>query len=169
MELKKRIQESFIAAMKAKDETAKSALSGLKAKITEAEKEKNNTDLSEDETIKIIVKAIKQRRESQKIFEQAGRPELAKKECDESCVLEAFMPKQMSDQEICDSLIEIMKSFPDVITNPMALQGKTIGEFNKKFGGRADLGKVKEILGKLLYSKFALCLMAIAYNLCYKL
>ena len=105
--LKETIQESFIVAMKAKDETAKSAISGVKAKITEAEKANGNKDLSDPEVIKVIAKAIKQRRESQEIYEKAGRGELAKKECDEACVLESFMPKQMSPQEITDSLIEI--------------------------------------------------------------
>ncbi len=136
--------------MKAKDENAKSALSGIKAKITEAEKANGNKELSEDETVKVISKAIKQRRESQEIYEKAGRVELAKKECDEAGVLESFMPKQMSPQEIKDALIEIMQGFPGVITNPNALQGKTIGEFNKKYTGRADIGTVKMLLSNLV-------------------
>ena len=148
--LKETIQESFVVAMKAKDETSKSAISGVKAKITEAEKANGNKDLSDPEVIKVIAKAIKQRRESQEIYEKAGRGELAKKECDEACVLESFMPKQMSPQEITDSLIEIMQGFSGVVTNPNALMGKTIGEFNKKYTGRADIGTVKMLLSNLV-------------------
>lgn len=150
MTLKEQIQKDFVVAMKAKDENAKSALSSLKAKITEAEKAGFSQNLNDEEVVKVLVKAIKQREESQKIFEDAGRDELARKECDEACVLRKYMPAQMSDQEISESLIEIMQSFSGVITNPNALQGKTIGEFNKRFNGRADLGKVKHLLEKLL-------------------
>lgn len=150
MTLKEKIQKDFVVAMKAKDEITKSALSSLKAKITEAEKASYSENLSDEEVVKVLVKSIKQREESQKIFEDAGRDELARKECDEACVLRKYMPDQMSDQEISESLIEIMQGLEGVVTNPNSLQGKTIGEFNKRFNGRADLGKVKHLLEKLL-------------------
>lgn len=148
--MKKKIQEAFVNAMKAKDDVAKSALSSLKAAITLAEKVDGVTDLSEDEIYKIVNKAIKQREESQKIYEDAGRDELARKECDESNVLRMFLPKQMTPNEIGQALTEIMQSFPDTITNPNVLIGKSIGEFNKKYQGRADVGVVKEIATKLI-------------------
>ena len=148
--MKKKIQEAFVNAMKAKDDVAKSALSSLKSAITLAEKVDGVTDLSEDEIYKIVNKAIKQREESQKIYEDAGRDELARKECDEANVLRMFLPKQMTPNEIGQALTEIMQSFPDTITNPNVLIGKSIGEFNKKYQGRADVGVVKEIATKLI-------------------
>lgn len=148
--MKKKIQEAFVNAMKAKDDVAKSALSSLKAAITLAEKVDGVTDLSEDEIYKIVNKAIKQREESQKIYEDAGRDELARKECDEANVLRMFLPKQMTPNEIGQALTEIMQSFPDTITNPNVLIGKSIGEFNKKYQGRADVGVVKEMATKLI-------------------
>ncbi len=148
--LKEIIQERFIIAMKAKDGSAKSAISGIKAKITEAEKANGNKDLSDSEVIRVISKSIKQRRESQEIYEKAGREELARKECDEAFVLESFMPKQMSPQEITNALIEIIQEFSGVVTNPNALTGKTIGEFNKRYTGRADVGTVKMLLSNLV-------------------
>lgn len=150
MELKIKIQADFITAMKAKDEVAKTALSGIKAKITEAEKANGNKELSDDEIVKVLSKAIKQREESYKIFEDAGRSDMAHKEASEAAVLRNYMPSQMTPQEIGNALTEIMQSFAGVITNPMALQGKTIGEFNKRYNGRADIGTVKEILTKLI-------------------
>lgn len=150
MTLKEKIQKDFVVAMKAKDENAKSALSSLKAKITEAEKASYSENLSDEEVVKVLVKSIKQREESQKIFEDAGRDELAHKECDEACVLRKYMPAQMSDQEISESLIEIMQGLAGVVTNPNALRGKTIGEFNKRFSGRAELDTVKHLLAQLL-------------------
>jgi len=64
MKLKETIQKDFIEAMKAKDVNAKAALSSLKSKITEAEKAKSNTELSEAEVIKVLTSAIKQRKQS---------------------------------------------------------------------------------------------------------
>ena len=149
MNIKGRIQENFITAMKAKDEIAKSALSGIKAKITEAEKSINNQELSDAEVVKVLTKAIKQRRESQEIYEKAGRPELARKEADEACVLEMFMPARMTEDEIQSAVMEIVASHPPaVLNNPNALVGKTMGEFNKKYSGRADASTVMEIIKK---------------------
>ncbi len=150
MTIKERIQQDFILAMKAKDENAKSALSGVKSKITEAEKAKSNEALTDDEVIKVLTKAIKQREESQKIYEEAGREELARKECDEACVLYRYMPAKMTQKEISDALAEIVQGFSGVITNPAALQGKTIGEFNKRYNGRADISDIKEALTKII-------------------
>ena len=63
MTLKEQIQKDFVVAMKAKDENAKSALSSLKAKITEAEKAGFSQNLNDEEVVKVLVKAIKQREE----------------------------------------------------------------------------------------------------------
>ena len=148
MKLKNRIQNDFITAMKAKDEIAKMALSGIKAKITEAEKVNGNTELSEDELIKVINKAIKQREESQKIYEDAGRVDMARKEADEACVLRAYMPSQMSESEIEDEVKKIMAVI-DAGGNRNKLIGQTMGTFNKNFQGRADASIVKNIIEKL--------------------
>lgn len=148
MKLKERIQNDFITAMKAKDEVSKAALSGIKAKITEAEKANGNTELSEDELIKVINKAIKQREESQKIYEDAGREDMALKEADEACVLRAYMPSQMSEAEIEDEVKKIM-SVIDAGGNRNKLVGQTMGTFNKNFQGRADATVVRGIIEKL--------------------
>jgi uncharacterized protein YqeY len=150
MTIKEQIQNDFIVAMKAKDENAKTALSNIKAAITHAEKSERIENLTDDGVIKVLSKAIKQREESQKIYESAGRNDLARKECDEAAILRKYMPAKMSPQEIGDALTEILQGFSGVVTNPMALQGKTIGEFNKRYNGRADIGTVKEILTKLI-------------------
>lgn len=150
MKLKERIQNDFITAMKAKDEIAKTALSGIKAKITEAEKANGNTELSEDELIKVINKAIKQREESQKIYEDAGRAEMASKEADEACVLRAYMPSQMSESEIEEEVKKIMAVI-NAGGNRNKLVGQTMGTFNKNFQGRADASMVKNIIEKLAY------------------
>lgn len=150
MTIKEKIQADFIQAMKAKDETAKAALNSIKAAITVAEKAEGSTELTDADVIKILTKAIKQREESQKIYEQAGRAELATKEAAEAEVLKGYMPAQMTEQEIVDALTGIMQGFSGVITNPQALIGKTIGEFNKQHQGRADIGTVKMLVNQLV-------------------
>jgi uncharacterized protein YqeY len=150
MTLKEKINADFLAAMKAKDEDTKAALSSIKAEVTKAEKAAFGFDATDDELIKILNKAIKQREESISIYEKNGRPELAHKEASEAAVLRNYMPAQMTPQEISDALTEIMQGFTGVITNPQALVGKTIGEFNKRYQGRADIGTVKNIVNQLV-------------------
>jgi hypothetical protein len=150
MSLKETIERDFINAFKAKDSNAKAALSSIKAAITIAEKANPAWVASDDEVIKIISKGIKQREESIKMYELACREELVQKETDEICVMQKYMPSKMNPQEIANALIEIMQGFSGVITNPQALMGKTIGEFNKRYQGRADIGEVKEMVNKLV-------------------
>jgi uncharacterized protein YqeY len=149
MTLKEQIQSKFIEAMKAKDDVSKSALSGLKAKITEAEKANGNISLGDTEIVKVVSSAIKQRKQSVDAFEQAGRTDLVDKEKGEILVLEAFLPKQMTEEEIEKAVREIILGMPDVSTNPNALQGKTMGAFNKAYSGQADSKVVMEIIKKV--------------------
>ena len=152
MTIREQINTDFITAMKAKDETAKSTLSSIKAAITNAEKNNGTWVATDEEIIKIINKAIKQREESIAMYEKGGRPELAHKEAAEAAVLRNYMPAQMTEQEITLALKEILQDFSVTIKNPQALVGKTIGEFNKKYQGRADIGTVKIIVNQLVES-----------------
>jgi uncharacterized protein YqeY len=149
MTIKEKIQADFIAAMKAKNEIAKSALSTIKAKITEAEKANGNKELSDDEVIKVVNKAIKQREESALIYSEAGRPELASKELLELSVLMDYMPTQMTEDEIETAVREIIINLSSVVTNRNALIGKTMGVFNKNYQGRADNKLVSEVIKKV--------------------
>ena len=150
MTIKEKIDADYIIAYKAKDITAKAALSSIKAAITNAFKSNGTWVAIDDEIIKIINKGIKQREESIKMYETAGRQELVDKERDEMEVLKKYMPAQMTSDEITLALKEILQDLSVTITNPQALQGKSIGEFNKRYQGRADIGTVKEILAKLV-------------------
>jgi uncharacterized protein YqeY len=150
MTIKEKISADFLTAMKAKDIDAKAALSGIKAAITVAEKVNGNTNLPDSEVLKIITKGIKQREESIAIFEKGGRPELAHKEAAEAAILRNYMPSQMTPQEITIALKEILQDLSVTVKNPQALIGKSIGEFNKQYQGRADIGTVKNIINQLI-------------------
>lgn len=150
MKLKERIQADFIVAMKERNEIAKSAISSVKAKITEAEKANSNQELNENDTIKVITKAIKQREESAKIYADANRPELAEKEINELNALTKYLPTQMTETEIETAVREIITGFPEVMTNRNALVGKTMGTFNKNFQGRADSKLVLQVIERVV-------------------
>ena len=151
MTIKEQIQLDFIEAVKSKNESAKLALSGIKSKITEAEKV-NNTELTEAEVISIINKGIKQRKESQEIYLSSNRFDLAAKEWDEIQVIKKYLPAQLLDTEvivICTEIVSDIKvSNPNLPTQ--AIIGKSIGEFNKKYQGRADSSWVKTVISKLV-------------------
>ena len=148
MTLKQTIQSDFIVAMKAKDADSKSALSGLKAKITEAEKTNGNVELTDTEVIKVIATAIKQRKQSIDEFVKGNRQDLAIKEQGEITVLERYMPKQMTKEEIMSEAMIIMTELGP-IDNKQRLVGQTIGAFNKKFTGKADGSVVKTVVETL--------------------
>jgi uncharacterized protein YqeY len=150
MTIREQINADFVTAMKAKDENAKMTLNSIKASITNSEKASPTWIATDDEVIKIVSKGIKQREESIKMYDLANRPELVAKEQDEISILKKYMPAQMGEQEIVDALTGIMQGFAGVITNPQALVGKTIGEFNKQYQGRADIVTVKMLVNSLV-------------------
>lgn len=147
--LKQKIQADFITAMKVKDEITKTALSGLKAKITETEKIKSNIELNDNDVIKVITSAIKQRKQSVEEFTKGNRIDLVEKEQGEINVLEKYMPQQMSQQEIEVVVKDILSSFESTI-NKQKLVGQTIGVFNKKYVGKADMSLVKQTIENLV-------------------
>lgn len=147
MTLKERIQRDFLVSMKEKNEAQKSALKMLKAKITETEKTKSNTDLNDDEIVKVITSSVKQRKQSIDEFQKFGRMDLVEKESAELAVLEAYLPKQMTQEEIEIEAKAIMSAIEP--GNKQRLIGQTMGQFNKKFTGRADNSLLKVIVERL--------------------
>jgi uncharacterized protein YqeY len=148
--LKERIQTDFIASMKSKDGVTKRTLSSLKSKITESEKANKNIELNDDDVIKVLNSAIKQRKQSYSEYTKYGRTELAELEMEEINVLQNYLPTQMTEVEVETAIREIIVNFQSVITNPQALMGRTIGEFNKKYVGLADIETVKAVVTKVV-------------------
>jgi uncharacterized protein YqeY len=149
--LKEKIQSDFVSAMKEKNVISKTALSGLKSKITEAEKSNGNQPLNDNEIIKVITSCIKQRKQSVEEFTKGNRLDLAENELNEIKVLEVYLPKQMTEEEIETEVKIIMDTISDK-SNVQRLVGQTIGQFNKKFTGTADISIVKNIIEKIASS-----------------
>lgn len=150
MSLEQQIMTDLKAAMLAKDEAALRSLRAIKAAILLAKTaEGGNGEVSAEDEIKLLQKMVKQRKDSLEIFQQQNRPELAKKEEEEIAVIEKFLPKQMSTEEVKAALADIITT---VGASSPADMGKVMGAATKQLAGKAD-GKtisalVKELLAK---------------------
>lgn len=150
MNLEQKIMTELKTAMLAKDEAALRSLRAVKAAILLAKtSEGGGGELKEEDEIKILQKLVKSRKDSLEIFQQQNRPDLAKKEEEEIAVIEKFLPKQMSAEEVRGELEKIIAA---VGASSPADMGKVMGAATKQLAGKAD-GKtisalVKEILAK---------------------
>lgn len=150
MSLEKKVMTELKAAMLAKDEAALRSLRAIKAAILLAKtSEGAGGELKEEDEIKMLQKMVKQRKDSLEIFQQQNRPELAKKEEEEIAVIENFLPKQLSADEIKAVLTKIIAETG--ATSP-AEMGKVMGAATRELAGKADgktiSGLVKELLVK---------------------
>ena len=106
-------------------------------------------ELKEDDEVKLLQKLVKQRKDSLEIFQQQNRPDLAKKEEEEIAVIEKFLPKQLSAEELKEALTKIIA---EVGASSPADLGKVMGVASKQFAGKAD-GKTISALVKELLTK----------------
>jgi uncharacterized protein YqeY len=149
MSLELTINEQLKKAMLAKDEKGLRGLRAIKSAILLVKTaEGGAAGLSEEAEIKMLQKLVKQRKDSIEVFETQGREDLAVKEREEVEVIEQFLPKQMSTEEIKLAVAEVIKESG---LSGMSALGQVMGLATKKLAGKAD-GKaisavVKELLG----------------------
>ena len=137
-------------AMLAKDEKALRSLRAIKAAILLAKtSEGAGGELKEDDEIKMLQKLVKQRKDSLEIYEQQNRTDLAQKEKEEIEIIEKFLPKQLSADELRSEVAAIIS---EVGASSPADMGKVMGAATKKLAGKAD-GKTISALVKELLSK----------------
>lgn len=140
MGLKAQLDQDLHAAMRAKDENRTSVIRMLKAAISnfelarsDAKSKDHDKPVTEADLLGVVDKQIKQRRESIEMYKQGNRPELAAKEEAEIRVLEAYLPKQMTEDEIREQVAAIIaeqgtKEFPKVMREAATrLKGKADG------------------------------------------
>lgn len=144
------ISEDIKKAMLAKDRVALDALRGIKKEFLEAKTAKGGDgELHDDQALKIIQKMVKQRKESAEMFISAGRQELADDELAQMKVIEQYLPKQLSEEELTARLQDIISQVG--ATGPQDL-GKVMGAASKALAGLADGKainmKVRELLNK---------------------
>ena len=151
MDMFSRISADIKAAMLAKDKVRLETLRGIKKEFLEAKTAKGSDgNLSDDQAVKIMAKMVKQRRETAQIYGDQGRPELRDNELAEAAVIEEYLPKQLSDDELT---LELQKIIEQVGATAPAHMGKVMGVASKALAGRADgraiSAKVKDLLNNL--------------------
>ena len=149
MDLFDQISNDIKEAMKAKDKVALEALRNIKKYFLEAKTAPGANDtLSDDAALKIMQKLVKQGKDSATLYKEQGREELANEELAQVAVIEKYLPKQMSSEELEAALKEIIAnvgaSGPQDMGKVMGVATKTLAG---KAEGRAISAKVKELLG----------------------
>ena len=147
MSLKSNIEGGIKDAMRAKDQDRLRALRAIKSLILLEETSGNSTgELTVEAEMKILTKAAKQRKDSMEVFVAQGRNDLAEKEQAELTVIEEFLPKQLTEEELKAKLSEIVARVGASAPSDM---GKVMGVATKELAGLAD-GKVVSATVKAL-------------------
>src|SRR5690606_5154427 len=149
MTLEQKIMAELKTAMLANDEKALRSLRAIKADILLAKTSAGATgELSEEDEIKILQKLVKQRKDSLDIYMQQNRADLAGKEREEIEIIEKFLPKQLSEEEIKAELKTIIAE--SGAAGP-ADMGKVMGLAAKKLAGKADGKTISTLVKDLLH------------------
>lgn len=147
MALEQKIMEQLKEAMRAKDEVALNTLRSIKAAILIEKTSGSGTELTEADENKMLQKLAKQRRDSLEIFTQQNREDLAQKEKSELEIIERFLPKQMTAEEI---QAEVKAIIAQVGATSPADMGRVMGVASKQLAGKADGKIVSETVKQLL-------------------
>jgi len=146
MALKEQILEDLKTAMKAKDKDRLQVLRSLKAKLQEkeiSERKGGEATLTNDQAIAVLMKAAKQRKESITQFEEGDRQDLADKEKMELAIIEEYLPKMMTEDEVREV---VSKKISDMGASGPQDMGKVMGPIMGMLKGKADGGIVSKVV-----------------------
>ena len=145
--LKTKLKDELIIAMKDKNKLRVSTLRMVNASVKDLEisqRTNNQTDeISDNDIIDILVKMVKQRKEAADTYKQGNRDDLSKKELDEIKIIEEFLPKQLSEDEVI-KIIEGLISENNI--SDISGMGLLMSEIKKKYSGQLDLGLASKII-----------------------
>lgn len=142
MSLKTAVMNATKTAMKAGEKDRLVVLRAFSAAVKQREIDEQ-IELSDSEQLSVLDKQIKQRKDAEKQFRDAGRDDLADKEAFEITVLAEFLPKQLDDSEI-DTIISAAIS--EVGESGMAAMGKVMAVVKPQVQGKADIGKISQLV-----------------------
>ncbi len=147
MTLEERINKDMVSAMKTKDAVRLRGLRAIKAAIQLAKTEAKGKAVDEAREMQILQKLVKQRRDSLEIFEKQKREDLAQKEREEITVIETYLPKPMSPEELEAAVREIIA---ETGASSMKDMGRVMGVATKKLAGKADGKAISGLVRQLL-------------------
>lgn len=142
MSLKTQLTEDMKTAMRAKDQVSLSTIRLINAAIKQFEVDER-TEADDAKVISILTKMVKQRKDSAKIYAEAGRQDLADKENAEIEILNRYLPQMMSAEEI-KTVVEAV--IAETGASGMADMGKVMGVLKTRLAGKADMGEVNKVL-----------------------
>ena len=144
MNLFDKVSGDIKTAMLARDKVRLEALRGIKKEFLEAKTAKGGDgELSDDAALKILAKMVKQRKESASIYTEQNREDLAGEELAQAAIIEEYLPKQLSEEELTAALKEIIARVGATSAKEM---GKATKELAGKAEGKAISAKVRELL-----------------------
>lgn len=136
MSLQEKVMTRMKEAMRAKDATSLEALRAVKSALLLAQTESGTKEeISEEQELKMLQKLVKQRKDSAAIYKEQGREDLAQPELDQAAVIEAFLPEQISEEEIEKVVTSIIEKEGATGLQDM---GKIMGIASKELAGKAD-------------------------------
>ena len=142
MSLKTQLTEDMKTAMRAKDQVSLSTIRLINAAIKQFEVDER-TEADDGKDNSILTKMVKQRKDSAKIYTEAGRQDLADKENAEIEILNRYLPQMMSAEEI-KTVVEAV--IAETGASGMADMGKVMGVLKTRLAGKADMGEVNKVL-----------------------
>jgi uncharacterized protein YqeY len=146
MSLKDRISEDIKTAMKAKDKVRLETVRSIKKVILEKEsslRAQGEETLTESQELEVLSQLAKQRRDSIEQYRKAGRDDLAEQESQELAIIEEYLPKQLSDEEVAAIVDKVIASVGATSAKDM---GKVMGPVMQQLKGRADGQKVQAMV-----------------------
>jgi uncharacterized protein YqeY len=149
--LKQRIDQDVKRALLGGNKVLATTLRGLKSAIlyVEVAKGLREEGLPDDEIIQLLAKEAKKRQESADLFKQGGNLEKAEAELTEKAVIEAYLPKQLSDDELTAIVDGVIADLG--VSGPQAM-GQAIGAVKQKVGAQADGGRIAKLVKERLQS-----------------
>lgn len=145
--LEQRINEDIKKSMMAKDAVRLAALRAVKAAILLEKTSGAVHDVTDADVVRIMRKLVKQRKESAQLYNDAGRSELAEQERAEAASIEEYLPRQLSPEELEESLRKIISQTGAQLPSDM---GKVMGVATKQLAGLADGKEISAIVRRLL-------------------
>ena len=148
MDLENKITEELKLAMKSKDKLVLTALRAIKSELMIAKTNAGQKKVINNEIeLKILQKLVKQRKESSKIYLKKGRNELAETELKEAEIIQRFLPKQLTNDEI---EFEVKNQIKNINAKSLKDMGAVMSAVTKKLAGAADGKTISEIVRKYL-------------------
>lgn len=147
MNLAEQINGDLKTAMKEKNKVKLESLRAIKSALLLASTEKGAQESTEEAELKLLQKLVKQRKDAATIFQNEGRTELAEAELEQVAIIEAYLPEQMSEEEVqtvINTIVETMGA------SSMADMGKVMGQANQQMAGKADGKLIAQIVKKAL-------------------